>query len=423
MDQNQDHGFNAAHAQNEACFARIEQAVQQIRRGGMVVVVDDADRENEGDLVIAASKVTAQDINFMAKHARGLICLAAMPERLDELDLHPMVPRNTARLGTRFTVSIDAVRNTTTGISAGDRAETVQQFMDPEIRPEDLARPGHVFPLQAQEGGVLERAGHTEATVDLARMAGLEPAGVLCEIMDDDGEMMRLKGLEEFAVEYDLPLISVRDLIEYRLHKESLVELEAEVLLPTPSGEFRLRSYHSHVDPQHHLALVMGEVDDGDPVLVRVHSECLTGDVFHSMRCDCGAQLDAAMRQVGEAGRGVVLYMRQEGRGIGLLNKLRAYALQDAGADTVEANLQLGFGPDLRHYGVGAQILVDLGVGKMRLLTNNPKKIIGLAGYGLEVVERVPLEVGSNEVNQRYLTTKRDKMGHLLDELDKKEEA
>jgi 3,4-dihydroxy 2-butanone 4-phosphate synthase/GTP cyclohydrolase II len=295
--------------------------------------------------------------------------------------------------------------------------------MDPATRPEDLARPGHVFPLQAHDGGVLARAGHNEAAVDLARLAGLAPAGVLCEIMDDDGDMMRLPELREFSAEYDLPLISVRDLIEYRMHKESLIRLDAEVLLPTPFGRFLLKSYRSAVDPEHHLALTMGDVGDGEPVLVRVHSECLTGDVFHSQRCDCGDQLAAALRQVGEAGRGVVLYMRQEGRGIGLLNKLRAYQLQDEGADTVEANLQLGFQPDLRHYGIGAQILAQLGVRKMRLLTNNPKKIVGLAGYGLEVVERVPLEVALHADNRRYLATKRDKMGHLFEELDKKEES
>jgi 3,4-dihydroxy 2-butanone 4-phosphate synthase/GTP cyclohydrolase II len=345
--------------------------------------------------------------------------VAAEEAHLERLELHPMVSRNTARMGTRFTVSSDAIRNVSTGISAADRAETVRQFMDASTRPEDLARPGHIFPLQAVRGGVLQRAGHTEAAVDLPRMAGLAPAGVLCEVMDDDGSMARLPRLREFARQHGMPLISIRALIEYRRQNEKLVHEEARVSLPTPLGEWSLRLYASEVDPEQHVALVMGEIRSEEPTLVRVHSECLTGDLFHSRRCDCGEQKDAALAQIAAAGTGVFLYMRQEGRGIGLLNKLKAYALQDAGADTVEANRRLGFAPDLRHYGIGAQILVDLGVRKMRLLKNNPKKIVGLTAYGLSIVERVPVDVAPNDRNLDYLTTKRDKLGHLLDHLER----
>lgn len=395
-------------------FYTIPDAVEAIGAGRMVVVVDDEDRENEGDLIVAAEKVTPDIINFMAIHARGLICVAAEQHHMERLELFPMVSRNTARLGTRFTVSIDAVRGTTTGISAADRAETIRQFIDPGTKPDDLARPGHVFPLQAVDGGVLQRAGHTEAAVDLAEMASLFASGVLCEIMDDDGSMARLPRLVEFAESHDLPIISIRDLIEYRRRHEKLVHEEARTHIPTPFGEFSLRLYSSEVDPEEHVAMVMGDIDGTEPVLVRVHSECLTGDLFHSQRCDCGEQKDAALAQIAAEGRGVFLYMRQEGRGIGLRNKLRAYALQDEGDDTVEANRKLGFAPDLRHYGIGAQILVDIGVRRMKLLTNNPKKIVGLEAYGLEVVERVAIQMSPNPANRRYLQAKRDKLGHLL---------
>jgi len=395
----------------------IEHAIDVIRQGGMIVVVDDEDRENEGDVIFAAEKTTPQAINFLAKHARGLVCVAAYEEHLERLELEAMVQRNTAQLGTNFTVSIDAVKGTTTGISASDRSETIRQFVDPATGPDDLARPGHVFPLKAQGGGVLHRAGHTEAAVDLARLAGLFPAGVLCEILDDDGSMARLPRLREFATEHDLPLVTIKDLIEYRRQNERLVKEEQRIKLPTRYGEFSMRLYSSAVDSDHHIALVLGDITPDEPTLVRVHSECLTGDLFGSLRCDCGDQMNAALAEIAEEGRGVFLYMRQEGRGIGLLNKLRAYALQEQGHDTVEANRKLGFSADLRHYGIGAQILVDLGVRRMRLLTNNPKKIVGLSAYDLEIVERAPISIDANAANIDYLKTKRDKLGHLLPHL------
>lgn len=395
-------------------FDSIEEAIAEIRRGRMVIVVDDEDRENEGDLIMAADLVTPEAINFMAMHARGLICVALTPERLDQLDVRPMVSQNTARLNTAFTVSVDAVSGTTTGISAHDRAQTVRVLLNPDTRPSDLARPGHVFPLRAERGGVLTRAGHTEASVDLARLAGLTPAGVLCEIMSGDGTMARVTELREIAGRHGFRLITIKDLIAYRRRIEFLVSKVTEVDFPTSFGAFRLHLYQSRVDDHHHLALVKGNVADGEPVLVRVHSQCLTGDLFHSLRCDCGDQLEAALGMIEEEGKGVLLYMRQEGRGIGLANKLKAYALQDQGRDTVEANADLGFVADLRDYGVGAQILWDLGVRKIRLMTNNPKKIVGLEGHGLEVIERVPIQVAPNEVNARYLQTKKDKLGHLL---------
>jgi 3,4-dihydroxy 2-butanone 4-phosphate synthase / GTP cyclohydrolase II len=397
-------------------FTSIEKAIETIRDGGIVIVVDDADRENEGDMVLAAERVTADKINFLARHARGLICATILPERAEVLKLGPMVPENTCKLGTAFTVSVDLVGGTTTGISAHDRAATIRALVDPSTRPDDFARPGHVFPLVAKPGGVLRRAGHTEASVDLARLAGLAPVGVLCEVLDDDGSMARLPRLQDIAREHNLDMVTIADLIAYRRRHERLIERVESIRFPTEFGEFTLHLFRSLASGHNHIALVKGEIRRDEPALVRVHSQCFTGDVFGSLRCDCGAQLHQAMAMIEEAGSGVLLYMNQEGRGIGLENKIRAYALQDAGHDTVEANEALGFPPDLRDYGVGAQILSDLGVGKIRLLTNNPKKVIGLSAHGLEVVDRVPIEILATEDNRRYLAAKRDKLGHMLNQ-------
>lgn len=397
-------------------FNAIDEAIDDITKGKMVILVDDEDRENEGDLCMAAEMVTPEAINFMARYGRGLICLSLIPERVEELQLPMMTDDNTSPFGTAFTVSIEAKRGVTTGISAADRAKTIQTAIDPKTRPQDLARPGHVFPLRSRPGGVLQRAGQTEGSVDLAKLSHLYPAGVICEIMSDDGTMARVPELIEFSKKHHLKIVTIKDLIKYRMRIELFVKRVATVNLPTKfGGEFTAIAYANDINDYIHLALVKGEIQPGDEVLVRVHSQCLTGDVLGSERCDCGDQLHKAMDMIKKEGKGVILYMKQEGRGIGLMNKLRAYELQDKGLDTVEANIKLGFKPDLRDYGIGAQILVDLGVRKMRLMTNNPKKIVGLEGYGLKVAERVPMEIRPHERNIVYLKTKKKKLGHLLD--------
>ncbi len=395
-------------------FHSIEEAIEDFRRGKILIVVDDEDRENEGDFVVAAEHTTPEIINMLTKEGRGVVCTPLTRSRADDLMLEPMVEANTSLHETPFTVSIDYVHGTTTGVSAVDRSATVRALIDPKVKPSDFARPGHIFPLRASEGGVLRRAGHTEAVIDLCNLAGVYPAGVLCEILNEDGTMARVPELMEIARKFRLKIITVKALIEYRMQREKLVRRIVSTRLPTRIGEFQVHMYRSETDEKEHVALVKGDIAADSPTLVRVHSECLTGDVFGSLRCDCSEQLIAAMQQVEKEGRGVVLYMRQEGRGIGLLNKLKAYGLQDEGMDTVEANEKLGFRPDLRDYGIGAQILRDLGVGKMRLMTNNPKKVVGLHGYGLEIVERVPLEVDPNFHNEKYLQAKRDKLGHLI---------
>src|SRR5476649_2800569 len=407
----------AAPKKVKAGIDSIDAVLRDIRAGKPVIVVDDAERENEGDLILAAEKATAESVNFMMRFGRGLICAPITNERATKLGLNRMVLDNRESFKTDFTVSVDATEGVTTGISAEDRARTIRILADPKSQPGDLVQPGHIFPLRAKAGGVLQRSGHTEAAVDLARLAGLDPSGVLCEIMNDDGSMARLPDLIKFKKKHKLKLCTILDLIEYRRRREKLIELEQRVKLPTDYGTFDLLLYRATLNQEHHLALVKGDVADGKPVLVRVHSECLTGDVFASRRCDCGSQLHTALRQIEQEGRGILLYMRQEGRGIGLAAKIHAYKLQEEGFDTVQANIKLGFPSDLREYGIGAQILFDLGVRQIRLLTNNPKKVIGLDGYGLKIVERLPIQVPPNEANKRYLLTKKEKLGHLLDEI------